>query len=101
MTVHEVKCDPHMFARLLDGSKTFEVRKDDRGYQTGDELVIREHDSERCRAYKGHGNGKRPECLADTGRVQRFRIGFVFKQGYGVDLGKFVVLSLLPVERAK
>lgn len=40
--IHDLKCLPEYFERLLDGSKTFEVRRNDRGIQLGDELLIRE-----------------------------------------------------------
>jgi hypothetical protein len=39
---HSLKCWPQYFAALLDGSKTFEIRKNDRNFAVGDVLVIRE-----------------------------------------------------------
>lgn len=89
---HEIKCAPRMFERLLDGTKTFEVRKDDRGYQTGDELIVHEYDPTQCRLRCGKLN-----CTqAASGRTLEFRVGFIFRQGFGCDLGEYVVLSLLP-----
>jgi hypothetical protein len=41
MTTHELKCWPEMFDAVAEGRKTFDVRKNDRGYQTGDRLVLR------------------------------------------------------------
>lgn len=41
---HELKIWPQYFSRVIDGSKTFEVRKNDRGFQPGDEVVLREYD---------------------------------------------------------
>lgn len=38
---HELKCWPEFFWPLKFGRKRFEYREDDRGYQVGDELVIR------------------------------------------------------------
>lgn len=46
MQVHTIKCHPKYFARIIDGSKTFEIRKNDRDYQVRDELVITEYDPE-------------------------------------------------------
>lgn len=40
--VHELKVWPAYFAALADGRKTFEIRRNDRGYQVGDVLALRE-----------------------------------------------------------
>lgn len=39
---HELKCWPNYFAGIISGSKTFEVRLDDRPYREGDVLRLRE-----------------------------------------------------------
>lgn len=38
--IHELKTWPEFFDAVARGDKTFEVRKDDRGFQVGDELVL-------------------------------------------------------------
>lgn len=41
MQTHELKTDPQVFDDVVDGRKTFEIRKDDRGFEVGDMLVLR------------------------------------------------------------
>ena len=42
MADHELKTWPKFFAGLVSGNKTAEVRKNDRDFQPGDILVLRE-----------------------------------------------------------
>lgn len=94
--LHELKADPDLFARLADGSKTFEIRLNDRGFQAGDELVIRAYDrvrSDDCGKDNCGVNYRRPAAP-----VLRFRVGFVAAGTlYGLELGGYVVMSLLPI----
>ena len=41
--VHDLKCWPEFFVATLDGRKTFEFRRDDRGFLLGDILWLREY----------------------------------------------------------
>lgn len=41
---HELKCHPNEFDALLRGDKTVDLRVNDRDYQTGDTLHLREYD---------------------------------------------------------
>lgn len=41
--IHELKTHPEYFQRILTGDKTFEVRKNDRDFQTGDVVLLREY----------------------------------------------------------
>jgi hypothetical protein len=63
---HELKIWPEYFAAVADGRKTFEVRVNDRGFQAGDSVKLREYGS------KGF-----TESLRYTGRSLWFRIGYV------------------------
>lgn len=52
---HELKILPEYFEAVASGEKKFEVRYDDRGYQAGDELILREIN----RDYEGSYTGRR------------------------------------------
>lgn len=41
MNIHELKTLPEYFEAVQSGAKTFEVRKNDRGFQVGDLLILR------------------------------------------------------------
>jgi len=45
---HELKCWPEFFEPTLQGIKRFELRRDDRGFQVGDELLLKEYAPGRC-----------------------------------------------------
>lgn len=80
MKVHELKTWPSQFERICDGSKTFEVRQNDRNFITGDMLILREWDSE---------NGY-------SGRQLTVRIGYVMQGVFGLSEG-ICVMSLLSI----
>ncbi len=42
MNLHELKIDPKYYVAVLAGEKRFELRKDDRNYEVGDLLVLKE-----------------------------------------------------------
>lgn len=65
---HELKVDPIHYAAVVDGLKVAELRLNDRNFQAGDELVLREFDrgsqaytGEQCTAYVQH--------VADVGEL--------------------------------
>ena len=48
---HELKILPQFYNGVASHRKTFEIRKDDRDYQVGDRILLREFDGE---DYTGH-----------------------------------------------
>ena len=42
---HELKIYPKYFEAILDGKKTFEIRKNDRNFHVGDRVVLKEWDN--------------------------------------------------------
>lgn len=43
---HELKIEPAYFEAVLSGAKTFEIRYNDRGYQKGDTVILKEYNPE-------------------------------------------------------
>lgn len=48
--VHELKIRPEFFDKVITGSMNFDLRRDDGGFETGDRLLLREHNG---RGYTG------------------------------------------------
>lgn len=57
MKTHEMKTWPRFFGAVMSGAKTFEARRDDRGFEVGDRLMLREWDPE-TQAYTGASLGR-------------------------------------------
>ena len=39
---HELKCWPEFYEAIVGQSKTFDLRKNDRGFAVGDDIILRE-----------------------------------------------------------
>lgn len=72
--LHELKILPEHFVAITKGSKRFEIRKDDRGFQPGDFLHLREHDPREGFGYMGG------ECVVRVVYMSTFEQ----KPGYAV-----------------
>ena len=44
MKTHDLKCWPEFFEAILNGTKNFDLRINDRGFQVGDRLLLHEYD---------------------------------------------------------
>lgn len=86
--VHELKTWPEPFGAMLDGSKRFELRKDDRGFAVGDVLLLREWDPA---IYVVRGQPYYDAC-AYTGRKLRVRVTYILHGGrFGLPNGMCVM----------
>lgn len=93
---HELKIWPQYFGRVREGSKTFEVRDNDRGFQPGDLVELKEWDPEAVeREVDLHGKTAHTDKVGYTGETLTFKVGYVLP----LDTHR-VVFSLLPVETA-
>lgn len=80
--IHHLKTWKKYFAMVFCGSKNFEVRKNDRDFKLGDQLLLEEWDNEK-EVY--------------TGRILHRRIDYILKGGqFGIEEG-FCVLSLSKI----
>lgn len=80
--LHELKIWPEHFDAVKSGRKRFEIRKDDRDFQEGDKLVLREWN---------------PETQTYTGRSFAVTVYFVMRDAehFGLMPG-FCVMSITP-----
>ncbi len=83
MKMHGLKTWPDFFEAIVDGRKTFELRVNDRGFQTGDQLHLREWD---------------PRKLANsyTGRTFLVEVTYILpvaKEGYREP---WVIMAIKP-----
>lgn len=83
--IHELKIWPQYYARVADGSKTFEVRDNDRDFQLGDTVILHEYDPERL-----NPTDPTPRGYTDSPPLE-FIVGYV----YPLD-SRRVIFSLLP-----
>lgn len=74
MKTHELKVWPDFYPAIADGTKTFEVRQNDRGFQVGDTLHLREY-SPGPDEYTGRHITKRVVYLVNGDDVKGFAFG--------------------------
>lgn len=96
MTEHNLKCWPEHFAPLRDGTKTCELRLDDRGFAVGDTLVLWEWDSELYADARADGcTTEEASAFATTGRTHRVMVTHVLRGGPWLAPG-YVAMSVRP-----
>lgn len=80
---HELKCWPEYFAPIRLGKKTFELRIDDRDFQTGDVLILREWN---------------PATGEYTGEAVCYHITYVLRNVLGLARGYCILALSEPFE---
>lgn len=79
---HELKTWKKYFVMVFCGSKTFEVRKNDRNFKLGDDLLLKEWDNEKNEY---------------TGRFLHRKVDYILQGGqFGIEEG-FVVMSISKI----
>jgi len=78
MKSHDLKCWPDYFDAIRCGSKRFELRRNDRDFNTGDLLMLHEWD---------------PETQKYTGRIAGRWVSYILKDHEGIAPG-FCVMSI-------
>ncbi len=88
MSEHKLKTLSPYWDAVASGDKTFEVRRDDRGFQKGDVLVLEKFDGARARyVMDGYGIAARPMTI-------RAEITYILTGGqFGIEPG-YVVMGL-------
>lgn len=82
MPEHELKTWPQQFLALRAGVKRFELRQDDRGFEVGDLLHLREYD---------------PVMQSYTGHELRARVTYLLRgPAFGGLAEGYVVMSVDP-----
>lgn len=82
--IHELKTWPVYFNEIVRGDKAFEVRKDDRGFRVGDDLLLKEYIPE----------GDEDIAEGYTGRILHRRVSTIFRDStMGINQG-YVVMGL-------
>jgi hypothetical protein len=82
MKTHELKTWPVFYKDIVNGTKTFEVRKNDRNFQLGDILLLREYD---------------PDAEQYTGAKTERVITYILGDNPFFQLNAMVILGISPL----
>ncbi len=62
---HELKCSPEFFKSVFDRDKNFEIRKNDRGFNVGDMLLLKEFTGVEPNPYTGEWCARHVAYITD------------------------------------
>lgn len=91
--VHKIKCWPAHFKQIANGTKRFEIRKNDRNYKAGDTLVI-------CEWNIGDQSFTGFSVRMHVDSVLQEDLGLSLTDNWGLRPG-FVAMSLSPLDPVK
>lgn len=74
---HSLKILPEYFNVVVSGDKTFEIRKNDRDFQVGDKLILKEYENDKY-----------------TGRIIKKEITYILDDNSGYVLEGYVVMGI-------
>ena len=86
---HHLKLHPEPFQAATDSLKPWEFRKDDRGFEVGHKVELREWDPTLTAHEINTENEYGVECLpvGYTGRTITGTITYIIREGYGIPEG--------------
>jgi hypothetical protein len=87
---HHLKTWPNAFAAVVAGTKRFEWRKDDRGFEVGDVLVLKEYDPHR-RDYVYHY----ADLVSPVPNSIRVRVTYIARGVHEIPNG-YCIMSIVP-----
>lgn len=94
MKTHELKILPQYFKEVVNGNKTFEIRENDRGFEVGDKLILKEYVLFDDGVIKG-------EYGLYTGNETKKEVSYIYEgEEYGLKKG-WCVLGLKNTEPQK
>jgi len=101
MTEHQLKTWPAFFDAIRDGEKSFEVRKNDRGFQKGDVLILNKWDpSPIGDPAQARMEGWAPGAIGYLDdEPLRMRVTYVLS-GFGIESG-YVAMGIVPDKKVQ
>lgn len=99
MAEHILKCWPNSYDAIEAGVKCFEWRRDDRGFEVGDVLVLRKWDpTPGTLGSKGYVMTRaKPTHLIDSYTELRVRVTYILRGQFGVP-ENYCVMSIEVME---
>lgn len=89
--IHKLKILPSHFSAVKDGRKKFEVRKNDRFYKEGDEVLLEEF------VPQSYWDPEDPKSDEYSGEFLHRKITYILRGGqFGIEAG-YVVLGLSKI----